>query len=180
MSAKVTSSSLWQVIGMLLYALLISFGAQFEIDIAGILPLTGQTLVVLTTALFTSLRTSSGAVMLYLLLGLIGFPVYADGHSGWEHFTGSSLGYFLGFFVAAALVSYNRKTCSGNFLSSFLVLFLGHLMILIVGSLFLLRYFSFSEAFSKGFQPFITGAMLKSVLGAAIYLLLQSFIKRVR
>jgi len=158
--------------------LIISLGAQIDIDIAGLLPLTGQTLVILTGALFFKPAVSAGAVILYLIMGLMGLPVYAEGHFGWAVFIGPSLGYFIGFLLAAFMISFIRKSCSGNMLVSFTALFTGHLVVLGAGSLFLLRYYSFSGAFVEGFQPFIAGAVVKSALGAAVFILSEKYFTR--
>jgi biotin transport system substrate-specific component len=108
----------------------------------------------------------------------MGLPVYADGQSGWQTFSGPSLGYFVGFLLAAALISLRRKRYSISFIGPFKALFAGHLVVLILGSLFLIRYYPLSEAFAAGFRPFMTGALIKSVLGAIVYFLYENTVKR--
>lgn len=45
------------------------------------------------------------SVVLYLLAGAAGAPIFADRSSGWEHLWGPTAGYLFGFVLASALVS---------------------------------------------------------------------------
>ena len=153
----------------LLFSLIISLGAQLDIDIAGLLPLTGQTLVILTGALLLPLPSVLVGLGLYFLTGIAGLPVFADGHSGWESFSGGSLGYFIGFLVATIVLCLSRKYIRGRYFPAFLALLVGHSIVLFMGSGFLLRYYVVWEAWQLGFQPFLVGALFKSFLGAVIY-----------
>lgn len=177
MSKKTAQVIAVSLLKALLFVFAISLGAQLDIDIAGLLPLTGQTLVILTGALFLPPFLSTSAVLFYIVLGLIGLPVYADAQSGWQTFSGPSLGYFVGFLLAAALISLRRKRYSGSFIGSFTALFAGHLVVLTLGSLFLIRFYALSEAFAAGFRPFMTGALVKSMLGAIVYFMYEKTVK---
>ena len=45
-------------------------------------------------------------MLLYLLIGIAGAPVYAEHKHGWEVFSGATGGYIVGFVVAAALTGH--------------------------------------------------------------------------
>lgn len=45
------------------------------------------------------------SVVIYLLAGAMGAPVYADRSSGWEHLWGPTAGYLFGFILVSAIVS---------------------------------------------------------------------------
>src|SRR5918998_1391300 len=69
-------------------------------------PITGQTFaVVLVGASLGTVRGMS-SLMLYVLAGIAGAPIYADGAHGWAQITGATGGYLVGFVVAAALVGW--------------------------------------------------------------------------
>ncbi len=72
-------------------------------------PITLQTLgVALAGAILGPLRGSL-AVLLYLAMGAIGLPVFAEHSAGLGAFTGVSAGYLLAFPLAAALIGYLVK-----------------------------------------------------------------------
>ena len=48
----------------------------------------------------------TASLLLYLLIGIAGAPVYAEHKHGWEVFSGATGGYIVGFVVAAALTGY--------------------------------------------------------------------------
>lgn len=64
----------------------------------GGIPITGQSLAVLLVGLLLPFPWGGGAVLLYLLLGGLGLPVFAEGGSGWSSFSGGSGGFLLAFY----------------------------------------------------------------------------------
>ena len=48
----------------------------------------------------------TASLLLYLLVGIAGAPVYAEQKHGWEVFSGATGGYIVGFVIAAALTGY--------------------------------------------------------------------------
>lgn len=46
------------------------------------------------------------SVVLYLLAGALGAPVYAEGSSGWRHLAGATAGYLFGYAAVAVFVSW--------------------------------------------------------------------------
>lgn len=74
-----------------------------SINVAGPVPITLQTLAVLLTGAVLGARRGFLAVVLYLVVGAAGLPVFANGSSGLGVFSGPSVGYLLGFPLAAAL-----------------------------------------------------------------------------
>ena len=67
-------------------------------------PFTGQTFGVLLVGGALGFRRGLAALLLYVAIGAIGLPVYAQGRSGLDVIQGASGGYLIGFVVAAALV----------------------------------------------------------------------------
>lgn len=67
-------------------------------------PFTGQTFGVLLSAGALGFRRGLAASSLYLLLGLVGLPVFAEGKHGLEVVQGATGGYLIGFIVASAIV----------------------------------------------------------------------------
>jgi len=72
----------------------LSFNLSFK-EIA--IPITGQSLAVLTVAALLGFRNGILAIALYLALGGAGLPLFANGESGWEIFGKGSGGFLYGF-----------------------------------------------------------------------------------
>jgi biotin transport system substrate-specific component len=84
-------------------ALFVALTAQIVIPTVPV-PFTGQTFGVLTVGAALGFRRGALALLLYLALGVIGMPVYAEGDSGFARIVGPTGGYLIGFVVSAALV----------------------------------------------------------------------------
>lgn len=86
-------------------AALTALCAQISVPVPGTpVPVTLQTFAVLLTGAALGAGRGAAAQALYVAVGVLGFPVYADGQGGWEAATGATAGYLVGFVVAAALV----------------------------------------------------------------------------
>jgi biotin transport system substrate-specific component len=83
--------------------LFVSLCAQIYIPTLPV-PFTGQTFGVLLVGGALGFRRGLVALLLYLAIGAIGVPVYAQGRSGLDVIQGVTGGYLVGFVVAAALV----------------------------------------------------------------------------
>ncbi len=82
--------------------LFVSLCAQVYIPTLPV-PFTGQTFGVLLVGGALGFRRGLVALLLYLAIGAIGIPVYAQGRSGLDVIQGVTGGYLVGFVVAAAL-----------------------------------------------------------------------------
>ena len=69
-------------------------------------PMTLQTLAVLTLGALFGARLAAATVALYLGEGLIGLPVFAGAAAGPAYLAGPTGGYLVGFLLAAALVGW--------------------------------------------------------------------------
>ena len=72
-----------------------------SINVAGPVPITLQTFGVLLTGAVLGARRGFLAVLLYLVVGAAGLPVFAGGSSGLGVFSGPTVGYLVGFPLAA-------------------------------------------------------------------------------
>jgi biotin transport system substrate-specific component len=83
--------------------LFVSLCAQIYIPTQPV-PFTGQTFGVLLVGGALGFRRGLVALLLYVAIGAIGVPVYAQGKSGLDVVQGVTGGYLIGFVVASALV----------------------------------------------------------------------------
>ncbi|WP_235734731.1 biotin transporter BioY [Nocardioides alcanivorans] len=89
----------------------------------GGVPITLQTFAVMLTGCLLGPLRGFLAVALYLGLGAIGLPVFAEHSSGLGTFTGASAGYLYAFPLAAALAGFLVKYVAGSRRTSALIVF---------------------------------------------------------
>lgn len=73
-------------------------------------PVTLQTFAVFTAAGLLGMRRGTAAVLIYILLGAIGLPVFAGFTGGFGILAGSTGGYIIGFAFSALVVGSITKT----------------------------------------------------------------------
>lgn len=73
---------------------------------AGVVPITLQTFAVLLSGAVLGAKRGFLAVLLYLAVGAAGLPVFSGGKAGLAVFAGPSMGYLIGFPLAAALCGF--------------------------------------------------------------------------
>ena len=84
---------------------LTALGAQVKVSLPGTpVPATLQVFFVLCAGLFMG-QTASLAMAIYVLLGIAGIPVFADGQAGTGYLLGHTGGYILGFMVAPLVMA---------------------------------------------------------------------------
>ena len=92
-------------------ALLVAAAVVPGIPVGGFgVPITLQTLAVMLTGLVLGPVRGGLAVLLYLVLGFVGLPVFSLGQSGLQVLSGPTGGYLVSFVVAAAVVGLAART----------------------------------------------------------------------
>lgn len=92
-------------------ALLVAAAVVPGIPVGGLgVPITLQTLAVVLTGLVLGPVRAGLAVLLYLLLGFVGLPVFSRGQSGLQVLSGPTAGYLVSFLVAALVVGLAART----------------------------------------------------------------------
>jgi biotin transport system substrate-specific component len=163
---------------LLVDALLVCAGAAFVALCAQIsihlgftpVPITGQTFAVLLVAAAYGTVLGTASLLLYMLVGIAGAPVYADHDHGWHVFVGASGGYIVGFVVAAALTGYlAERGWDRRFSTSVTVMLTGNVVIYVFGLLWLHHHLnvSWDKALEYGLYPFVPGDIFKLYLAAA-------------
>jgi biotin transport system substrate-specific component len=148
-------------------------------------PVTGQTLGVLLVGGALGSLLGGISMLLYLALGAIGLPFYANGDSGLEYlgFGTPSAGYLWGFVVAAVVIGrlaerrWDRGV--GSAIGAFV---LGEIVIFTIGIAWLAQSLDISgeKAIELGLYPFVVGDVLKMLLAAGAFPLLWRLLKRDR
>ncbi|MCB1035342.1 MAG: biotin transporter BioY, partial [Acidobacteria bacterium] len=108
-------------------------------------PVTLQTLAVLLAGALLGSRNGELAVLLYILAGVLGLPVFARGASGIGVLLGPSGGYLLGFVGGAWLTGYlTPRRGTVRFRASLFAFLFGHALILLAGGFWLAGHVGFT------------------------------------
>lgn len=154
------------------FALLTALAAQLRVPLPFTpVPITGQTFAVLLAGAALGSRAGAASQGLYVLLGLAGFPVFQNGNGGWSYATGPTLGYLIGFIVAAAAVGYLAERKQDRTIATALPAFLaGTAVIYLFGVSWLMLSLptDLTDALVKGLAPFVVGDLLKVALAGTL------------
>ena len=152
--------------------LCICLGAMVNVDLPwkdGGIPITGQSLAVLVVGFVLGRKRGMLAIAIYLILGIIGLPVFANGASGIETLMGGSGGFLYGFLVGGYVCgALQENGFAARFFSILTAMAIGTALILICGIAQLTFLYGFEKALQYGFLPFWPGAILKIILGTVI------------
>lgn len=161
-----------------------SLMAQIAIPVPGSpVPITGQTLGVLLMGSAYGASLGVSTIALYLVLGALGAPVFAEGAHGFAKLSGPTGGYLVGMLLAALIVgALANKQWDARLRTSFTQMLLGELLIFVPGLLWLKTYTgaSWSWTFAAGFTPFIVGEIIKIGLAGSALPSVWALVRRVR
>ncbi|MBP2030064.1 biotin transport system substrate-specific component [Methanohalophilus levihalophilus] len=154
-----------------LFASMTAVGAYMVIPV-GPVPITLQVLFVFLAGAFLGARWGAASMVVYLLLGIAGLPVFAGGAAGLGVLLGPTGGYLIGFIASAAVIGYLVERFPGKSISYASVYFLaGMIVIYIFGYLQLMYVASLSpvQAFTLGVAPFILFDAIKAIAAAVLF-----------
>jgi biotin transport system substrate-specific component len=158
-----------------LFAALTVVGAFIKIPVPHV-PFTLQTLMVMFAGLIMGSRRGALSQVLYLVLGLMGLPIFAQG-GGPAYILQPSFGFLLGFapgaFVIGKILEGEKIPPSTRIL---VALLLGQAVIYLFGrpylylnlNLILHKPISISSVFMAGFLVFLPGDILKTLIAALV------------
>jgi len=152
--------------------LLVALGTVFLITSTGIdlqipgipVPQTAQTLALLLVVALLPARLGVYSVVLYLGLGILGLPVFSEGGRGIAHLLGNTGGYLIGFLLAALFLEYVLNQLKfKKIVYAFGASVKAHLIILASGWFWLSTKVGVVQAWAYGVEPFLIGAVVKSI-----------------
>ncbi|MEZ5334515.1 MAG: biotin transporter BioY [Methanolobus sp.] len=154
-----------------MFAALMAVGAYIRIPVpVSPVPITLQTLFVLLAGAMLGKKWGTISVIVYLLLGIAGLPVFSGGSSGLGVIFGPTGGYIIGFVFGAFIIGllfdrYGREKIHYNILfmlaGLFVIYAFGIFQLMTLASL------TFAETLALGLIPYIPGMILK-VLASSI------------
>lgn len=165
----------WPLQALLAALLMAGLGPQV-IAMEGTLPLSLQSLLVCWLPLMLGWRAGTTAVLLYLIAGVAGAPVFADGRSGLAIIAGPTGGYLLGFPIVAFLLgllaeAVTRRPLRQRYAIIAGGMLIGHALILAFGIPWQMRFVPDLNA-AELLQRLARPAALKSALGLLLSVVL--------
>lgn len=168
------------------FALLTAALAQVRIPLGFTpVPVTGQTLAVLLAGASLGAWRGASSQLLYWLMGMVGLPFYSNGTGGWSVATGPTMGYLVGFIVAAAVVGRLAEyRHDRHVLTSVAAMTMGSMIIYVCGATWLAINLGIplatgeQNAISLGVTPFLVGDVIKMCLAGMATASTWRFINR--
>ena len=146
-------------------SIILAISAKIKIPFYPV-PMTMQTFVVLFLGVSFGYKIALGAVILYLIEGILGLPVFSNSPErgvGLAYFTGPTMGYLIGFFSASFLASLIKL--EDNYFIIFFKLLFSVSTIYILGILWLGNIIGWDKPILElGVMPFLLAEIFKITL----------------
>lgn len=167
---KPQTATALNVSSVLIGSLLLALSAQIAMPLPFTpVPVSMQSLAVLLLGGMLGYKRASLAVMLYLLEGAIGLPVFANGGYGIAKLIGPTAGYCWGFVFAAFVVGYiSEKNSQKSVATTFFAMTLGTVIILFCGAIWLSLSIGLEHSLNLAVYPFLLGDLAKIFFATAI------------
>jgi biotin transport system substrate-specific component len=163
-------------------ALLIYLTAQVSLRLPdNPVPITGQTFGVLLVGGALGFRRGLLATLLYIAIGVIGVPAFAEHKAGLgiiasvqngQIVLGATGGYLIGFVVASALVGRLAELgWDRTVLGGVAAMIAGNVVLYVIALPWLAMAvgYSASQTLAKGLEPFLIGDTIKLLLAGAVF-----------
>ncbi len=151
-----------------LFAALTAVGAQISVPI-GPVPFTFQVFFVLLSGILMGARLGFLSQLAYIIIGAVGFPVFAEFSGGFAHLYGPTGGYLVAFPIAALLTGYITERSNESAMGMAIGVLFGLAVIYLLGWLRLGFYLggNFVKALELGVLPFLPLDLIKAALAVA-------------
>jgi biotin transport system substrate-specific component len=154
-------------------AVLIFATAKVSIPVPGSpVPITGQTFGVLLVGGALGFRRGLASIGLYVLIGLIGLPFFAEGKGGVQVVAGATGGYIVGFLVAGSIVGRLAELgWDRRIVGALGAMAIGNVVIYLIGVpwLMVVAHLDLTTGIAKGLTPFVLGDAIKLILAAITF-----------
>ncbi len=158
--------SLQEIVWIAFFVALVALSAFISLPI-GPIPFTLQTLMLYACALLLGSKKGALVVLIYLFLGLIGFPFFSGAKSGLAAFLSPTGGFLLAFAPTVYIAGFAKEK---KIVPAFVILLLSLVFLYTCGTLWLMFVLetNLATAFSFAAAPFILPDMLKVCMAYAI------------
>lgn len=153
-----------------LCAALVAIFAPISVPV-GPVPISLATLMVYLCASVLGWKKACLGVLLYILLGVAGLPVFAGYTAGLDKLLGPTGGYFLGYLFIALATGFFVERFGNRLVWNIAGMVIGTAACYLAGTLWLAHvggYTSFGAALAAGVLPFLPGDVIKIAAAASV------------
>ncbi|MBQ0138701.1 MAG: biotin transporter BioY [Kurthia sp.] len=158
---KNNSLKMWIVSA--LFAAFIAIFAQLTLPLP-LVPITGQTFAVGLAVTILGMRYGTLSIIIYILLGAIGVPVFSLMTGGIGIILGPTGGYIIGFLPSAYIMGFLLERYGFTKKNAFIINLIGMLITLLFGTIWLKygSHLTWSAAITAGILPFLIVGVIKA------------------
>lgn len=156
---------------MALLAALLCVSSYISIRLPfSMVPITAQTLVINLAALLLKPQKAGITVGIWILLGLVGLPVFSGGNGGFGVLAGATGGYIIGYLAAAIIISFVKGRRNHIVRNTVSVIAVGIPVIYLIGVPWMkaITGLDWKAAILTGLVPFIIGDLIKAAASVCI------------
>ena len=166
LTKQISQSQIIKLLAIIFFgSILLAVSAKVKIPFYPV-PMTMQTFTVLLLGVSFGYKIGLATIILYLMEGIIGLPVFSNSPErgvGFAYFTGPTMGYLIGFLSACFFASFVKK--NDNYFVIFLKLILSVSTIYILGVLWLGTIIGWDKPIlSLGVYPFLLAEIFKILI----------------
>lgn len=162
-----------------IFAAIIAILAQITVPLPfTAVPITMQIFAIVLAAVVLGGRLGAISVIIYILLGAIGVPVFAGFKGGFQTLIGPTGGYLISFPIVAAIIGYFSYKYKKNYIVISLAGILALALCYFIGTaqLMFVANLDINKALMAGVIPFVPFDIVKIILAVIIGVRLQSSI----
>ncbi len=163
-----------------IFAALIAVSGYISIPLPfSTVPVTAQSLAVMLAGSLLPVRHAAVSVIVFLLMGAAGLPVFSGGGAGLGIIFGKTGGYLIGFLAGAVFISI-LKGKKPSFIRLLAVNAIGGILIVYVFGVLWLNYVTgigIDKAVIFGALPFVPGDILKAIIAPLLSFRLSKHVK---
>jgi len=164
-----------------LFAALTAIGAFVRIPVpVSPVPITIQVFFVLLSGLVLGSRWAGASMAVYVMLGIIGFPVFSGGSSGIGVIMGYTGGYLIGFIGAAYITGLIAETFGRSTSAAIGAMIVGLAVIYMFGvmQLSIVAHLPIKESVATGVLPFLIGDFIKLIAALIVFIRIEPLIEK--
>lgn len=157
-----------------IFAVFITIGAYISLPMP-LVPFTMQVMFVMMAGQLGGRRIGFNSVLIYIILGLVGVPVFSSG-GGLPYILRPTFGYILGFLVASYVIGFLVQLKEQNIKTRIMINFVGMISIYLFGyvyyillcNLYLKQAVDFYDVFYKFVLIFIPKEILSCIFAGVL------------
>ncbi len=170
-----------------LFCTLICVGSFIRVPMPNLIPMTLQTFFVLLTGLLLPLKASTLATVSYMVLGLVGLPIFSGG-GGLGYILMPNFGFVIGFVISSVIMSITIEKLKYLKLWQYIVIsLLGVAIIYIIGILYFALFtnvynnndYSFVWFIQTVFLPFLPKEIICITLASLTAYKIRPYITKI-